>query len=109
LSERYKEAALAGQFGCASAMLKEAQLRGLTLATIGDQIIKPAMNEIGEMWRAGKIGVLDEHTATFATVQALTDLRLPDRNKEGAEKLALVGCCEGELHHIAATLVCELL
>ena len=29
------------------------------------------MVEIGEMWRAGRIAVLDEHIATCATLQGL--------------------------------------
>jgi MerR family transcriptional regulator, light-induced transcriptional regulator len=109
LSGRYREASLARQFGCATAMLREAHLRGLSLATIGDEIIRPAMHEIGEMWRAGKISVLDEHAATFATVRALIELRQHMEEKERTEKLALVGCSEGEFHHVAALLVCHLL
>jgi excisionase family DNA binding protein len=109
LAERYKEASLAGQFGCASAMLKEAHRRGHTLATLGDQVISPAMSAIGEMWRAGKIGVLDEHTATFATVQALMQLQMPIPEAERSEKIALVGCAEGEFHHLAALIACNLL
>lgn len=109
LVSRYREASLARQFGCVSAMLKEAQLRGFTLAAIGDEIISPAMHEIGEMWRAGKISVIDEHTATFATVRALMQLRLRAEEKESLERVALVGCAEGEFHHLAALMVCNIL
>lgn len=109
LAEAYREVSLAGRFGCATAMLKQASLRGHTLAAIGDEIIKPAMHEIGEMWRAGKISVVDEHTATFATIHALVEVGLIVGEKEGSEKLALVGCAEGEFHHVAALLVCHLL
>lgn len=109
LAEAYREASLAGRFGCAAAMIKEASLRGHTLAKIGDEIIRPAMHEIGEMWRAGKISVLDEHTATFATIHALVEQGLIVGEKEGSEKLALVGCAEGEFHHLAALMICNLL
>ena len=109
LAERYKEASLAGQFGCAIAMLKEARRRGHTLATLGDKVIGPAMYEIGEMWRAGRIGVLDEHTATFATVQALIESHMSAPKIECSDRSALVGCSEGEFHHLAALMMCNLL
>jgi MerR family transcriptional regulator, light-induced transcriptional regulator len=109
LSRRYREAALAGQFGCAAAMLKEARRRGHTLAFIGDRVIAPAMRDIGEMWRAGRVGVMDEHTATFATIQALMEWNPPAQKKQPSEKLALVGCSEGELHTLAAIIVSAIL
>lgn len=109
LARRYREASLARQFSCAAAMLNEAKVRGFTLAAIGDEIIKPAMRDIGEMWRAGKISVLDEHASTFATIHALVGLGLIGEEKNHSEKLALVGCAEGEFHHVAALIVCNLL
>lgn len=109
LSRRFKQAALAGYDGFASSLLNQYQSRGLSLVTIAEEVIRPAMHEIGEMWRAGKIGVLDEHLATLATARALADLRSKVERKHDSSRLALVGCSEGELHQIASALVCGLL
>jgi methanogenic corrinoid protein MtbC1 len=109
LSDRYKTALLDGNQSYASSLLRRAYLGGVSLARIGDEIIRTAMQEIGEMWRAGKIGVLDEHMATFSTAQALAELRSITKKKHESGRLALVGCAEGELHHLASVLICYLL
>nr|AIA10965.1 B12 binding domain protein [uncultured bacterium] len=109
LSERFKQAALSGYGGFTSSLLNQYHSHGMTLAAIAEEIIRPAMHDIGEMWRAGKIGVLDEHLATLATTRALADLRSKIKKEQDANRLALVGCSEGELHQIASSLVRDLL
>lgn len=109
LSERFKQAALAGHNGFASSLLNQYHSHGLTLAAIAEEIIRPAMHDIGEMWRTGKIGVLDEHLAMLATTQALADLHSKTKKGHDSNRLALVGCSEGELHQLASSLVRDLL
>ncbi|MFP5260748.1 MAG: cobalamin-dependent protein [Blastocatellia bacterium] len=109
LSLRFKQSVLAGYDGFASSLLNQYHSRGLSLVTIAEEVIRPAMHDIGEMWRAGKIGVLDEHLATLATVRALADLRSKIERENDSGRLALVGCSEGELHHLASALVRALL
>lgn len=109
LSERFKQAALAARNDFASSLLDKYHRHGLSLATIAEEIIRPAMHDIGEMWRAGEIGVIDEHLATMATTQALDDLNSKSEKQHDANRLALVGCSEGELHHLASSLVRDLL
>jgi MerR family transcriptional regulator, light-induced transcriptional regulator len=109
LSGRFKQAALAGSDGLASSLLNQYHSRGLSLAVIAEEIIRPAMHDIGEMWRVGKIGVLDEHLATLATARAIADLHSKTEKKRGSDRLALVGCSEGELHQLASSLVRDLL
>ncbi|HXG64252.1 MAG TPA: cobalamin-dependent protein [Blastocatellia bacterium] len=109
LSGRYRNAALGGQSEVTTELLARAYHHGLSLATIGDEIIKPAMHEIGEMWRSGKIRVFEEHLATFATLQSLLELHRSYVKKDCTGQSALVGCAEGESHEVASTLVRYLL
>jgi excisionase family DNA binding protein len=109
LSNCYKQAALAGQSVLISSLLNQWNEHGLSLATIGEEIIKPAMREVGEMWRTGKIRVLDEHLATLSTIEALTDLHRDVAKNAGSNRIAIVGCSEGELHQLASILVRDLL
>jgi excisionase family DNA binding protein len=109
LSERFKQAALAGFNGFASSLVNQYHSHGLSLAAIAEEIIRPAMHDIGEMWRTGKIGVLDEHLAMLATTQALADLHSKIKKEHDSNRLALVGCSEGELHQLASSLVRDLL
>lgn len=109
LSRRYKEIALSGKYESASVMLRRAYMHGVSLAMIGEQIIRPAMIEIGELWRTGKIQVLDEHVATFATLRGLALLHSIAAKRNGSNRLALVGCTEGEFHCVGAALVHSVL
>jgi methanogenic corrinoid protein MtbC1 len=105
LSRRYKEAALSGKPQAASVMLRRAYLYGVSLAKIGEAIIRPAMSEIGELWRTGKLHVLDEHLATFATLRGIRELHSVAAKQDKSGPLALVGCSEGEFHCVGASLV----
>ena len=109
LSKRFKQAALSAHNDFTSSLLDQYHRHGLSLVTIAEEIIGPAMQEIGEMWRSGKIGVIDEHLATMATTQALADLNSKTEKKDNTNRVALVGCAEGELHHLASSLVRDLL
>jgi MerR family transcriptional regulator, light-induced transcriptional regulator len=109
LAERFRQAALAGQFDFVAYLFNKSQEHGMSLASIGEELIRPAMREVGELWRTGKIGVLDEHLAMVATCGALTALHANVEKKDEAERLAIVGCAEGELHQLAALLVRDLL
>jgi methanogenic corrinoid protein MtbC1 len=105
LSLRYREAAIAGQSKLASTILTRAYLSGMSLATISEEIIRPAMWEIGEMWRAGKVKVFEEHIATFSTMQALAELHSIAARKPVNGRTAIVGCSDGELHQVAAIII----
>ena len=109
LTDLYRQAALAGKSTAVLCLLSRSNRHGLSLATIGEQIIKPAMHDVGQLWRTGRIGVLDEHLATFSTLEALADLQTSVAKKEGHDLCAIVGCAEGELHELASILVRDLL
>ncbi len=109
LAECFKQAALAGQFSFVAKLFDKLHDYGLSLATLGEEIIRPALREVGELWRTGKIGVVDEHLAIVAITSALAALHANVENQPGTERLAIVGCAEGELHQLAAMLVRDLL
>jgi methanogenic corrinoid protein MtbC1 len=104
LANLYEQAALAGKSSLVSSLFNQSSRHGLSLATIGEEIIRPAMQEVGTLWRAGRIGVLDEHLATFSTIEGLTALQSGIAKGE-SNRRAIVGCSEGELHELASILV----
>lgn len=109
LARRYRQVALAGKYHCVAELLIRAYLRGFSLAMICEEIIRPALNEVGDSWRAGKIKILDEHLATSTTIQALSELHGIVEKKKSQGRLALVGCPDGEIHQIASEVVRYLL
>ena len=109
LARRYRQAATAGKHHCVTEFLIRAYRRGFSLAMIGEEIISPALKEVGDQWRSGKIRVFEEHLATTATTQALSELHDIVEKKQSQDRLALVGCPDGEIHQIAAEVVRYLL
>ncbi|HYP27942.1 MAG TPA: B12-binding domain-containing protein [Blastocatellia bacterium] len=105
----YKEKALAGDERTIAALVTQAFMHGMSVPTICEKIIKPAMAEVGELWRVGKAEVYEEHLATFATLHALAELQALIPRKPGHGRLALVGCSEGEFHQVASVMVRHIL
>ncbi len=109
LARRYRQAATAGKHHCVSELLIRAYLRGFSFPIISEEIVTPALKEVGDLWRAGQIRVFEEHLATEATTQALSELHGIVEKKQSQDRLALVGCPDGEIHQVAAEVVRYLL
>lgn len=80
-------------------------LSGKPLAHIFDNLVAPAMHQIGELWYVGKLTVAQEHLATRAVMNAMYKLRsvLPvSKDRHG-----LIFCCgvEGDFHELSPYLV----
>jgi methanogenic corrinoid protein MtbC1 len=100
---------MAGKYHCVAELLIRSHLRGFSLAIISEEIIKPALFEVGEMWRSGKIRVFEEHMASRVTTQALAELHTIVEKKQSQGRLALVGCPDGEIHQLGSEVVRYLL
>lgn len=105
LSNLYLSSAVAGEDRDITVLLNRLYLSGTSLVTIAEQIIRPAMWQIGEMWRTGRLQVYEEHLASFATLQALAELNRVLARKPAVNRLALVGCSEDEFHLLASVIV----
>ena len=65
----------AGSAREARGLLLASYMSGVSVAEIFDQIIAPAMHQIGELWRHDDQGVFIEHRATDICLQAINQLR----------------------------------
>lgn len=99
-------ALLAGCEEEAANMLIGEFLRGARLARIFDDLMCPAMRQIGELWSSGELTVTEEHLATRAACNAVHKLRnvLPVSETSGD---ALAMCCaiETDFHELPTYLV----
>lgn len=94
--------------GCeeeAANLLIGEKLHGKSLAEIFDDLVCPAMRQIGELWSMGEITVTEEHLATRAVCNAVHKLRnaLPVSESSGA--LAMCCAAEGDFHELPTFLV----
>ncbi len=79
-------------------------LKGEPLVDIFDNMISPAMRQIGELWVKGELSVAQEHLATRAAHSAVNKLRstLPVPKISG--ELAFCAAFEGDFHELPTHL-----
>lgn len=81
----------------ANTLLDEA-LAGLTVETVADHIVLPAMRAIGERWQSGEVSVAQEHFATGVVRGRMLSVA---RNwGAGSGPRALLACPPGEDHDL---------
>ena len=81
----------------ANTLLDEA-LAGLTVETVADHIVLPAMRAIGERWESGEVSVAQEHFATGVLRGRMLSVA---RNwGAGSGPRALLACPPGEDHDL---------
>jgi MerR family transcriptional regulator, light-induced transcriptional regulator len=82
---------------------------GISMSTIGDEIIRPAMVEIGEMWASGKLKINEEHIASHALLEAIILLSPELYRKPPNGLLAICACAEEEYHEIGLRILAYVL
>jgi methanogenic corrinoid protein MtbC1 len=102
----FLEAILAGHRAPAMAEARAHLARGVPY--LYEQIVQPALEEVGERWQQNRISVADEHLAA-ATAQSVIASLYPEFPWPSAGPPALVACVEGERHEIGARMFADLL
>lgn len=77
--------------------------RGVPIATLGDLLFGPLVEQIGIDWEEGQVGIGEEHRMTHLLIDALYALRRPEAEREAP--FALVACPESAHHELGALLV----
>jgi methanogenic corrinoid protein MtbC1 len=109
LARRYLETQLAGDLRGALRLLDEALARGASISDLQCHVIQAAQREVGELWRGNRIGVAREHQASAISQVALAHLFSRAEPEPSRNLSVSVACVEGELHELAARLVCDFL
>jgi len=72
----------------------------ISIATIADEVVKPALMKVGAMWAEGKMEISREHLASQAVTEALVRLAPELHRKPSNGLVAACACAEGEFHEI---------
>lgn len=92
-----------------AALLISAYLEGQSLAALFDQVVKPSMHSIGELWFRGELSIADEHLATQTAIAAVQKLRSVIHRPTPTGIRALICGVEGDLHELPIHLLHALL
>lgn len=93
--------------GCEEAaanLLINEYLRGKSPSEICDELVCPAMWQIGELWAAGKINITQEHLASRVAHNAVYKLRQALSVSATVDKLAMCCAAAGDFHELPTHL-----
>jgi len=82
--------------------------RGADLAVLARDLIEPALDEVGRMWRSGDLSVAEEHLATALVFSSFSrQAAAVPCPPLGAPRL-LLSCLAGEFHELGVRIVSEV-
>lgn len=105
--EALRAADAGGAYRLASGALEE-----LPLAAVYQEVITPAMHELGRLWEEGVITVADEHLATALTHRVLAALRpgvMTGGERSAGRPRAMLAAVQGEHHALGLRMAADLL
>ncbi|MGN6259038.1 MAG: cobalamin B12-binding domain-containing protein [Solirubrobacterales bacterium] len=114
LSRTYLETLRAADAAGAYQVASRALAEGMSLAALYQEVITPAMYELGRLWEKGVVTVADEHLATALTHRVLGALRPPaflDQpfEAESEKPRAMLAAVQGEQHALGLRMAADLL
>jgi methylmalonyl-CoA mutase cobalamin-binding domain/chain len=80
---------------------------GATFDEICEEVLRPALYRIGELWERAEIGVADEHLAAAISETVLACIGAIASAPVDGEPRVLVCCTDGEGHALGARMVGE--
>jgi methanogenic corrinoid protein MtbC1 len=104
---QYLEAVLAGNLSEAHRLIIEQAQAGVSVTELYDQVLQPALSEIGRMWHRGEISVADEHFATATTRALLGGLRSYFPQPEPRSATVVATAVSGDFHDVGLRMVAD--
>ena len=110
LRRAYERAVLAGDEREAEAVISESIAAGLAETTIDDEIIRPTMRHVGDLWADGELSIAQEHLATSISMRVITLQRDAFRHarQRSSHRVVLAGL-EGEQHVVGLNMAASVL
>lgn len=109
ISSRFLELALAGRIYEAAAVVLNADEAGLPLLTMFQDVLTPALIELGEGWANGTVTVGQEHEVSELCRDLIADLTARHVGQVSGDFSVLAACVEGEQHELGLRMVFGLL
>ena len=82
--------------------------RGTSIENLADQIIGPAMSQIGQDWEMGRIDVMEEHRASQLCKSVLYELKAVLEERASKNRPRAVGGAPENDHSALATLLAQM-
>ncbi len=106
--ERYLKALLDGQRMEAQNLCIEYVHAEKTLKQLYEEVIKPALYEVGKLWERNQISVAEEHLATAITEGILNSFYADIIPEKYNHKKVVLACVEKEEHQVGIKMVADI-
>jgi methylmalonyl-CoA mutase cobalamin-binding domain/chain len=103
----YREALATGDARGALGTIDDLIDAGVEFDEICEEVLAPALYEIGELWESGRINVADEHLASSISETVVASIGAIAAAPPDAKPRILVCATDGEGHAIGARMVAE--
>jgi MerR family transcriptional regulator, light-induced transcriptional regulator len=105
--QAYRNALGAGDARTALGVVDSLIDSGAGFDEICEEVVRPALYEIGDMWERGEISVADEHLAAAISETVLACIGAISSAPVESDRRVLVCCSDGEGHALGARMVGE--
>jgi|GEM_PF-1651577 len=109
ISRNFLQHAIAGNTAAATKEILLADEIGLPLATLFDEVLRPALYEVGHRWAEGSLTVGQEHEISEMTRDLIGELTLRHAHRNVNLPSIVAACIPGEQHDLGLRMVCGLL
>jgi methanogenic corrinoid protein MtbC1 len=109
MSARFLRQAIAGDTAAATKDILRADELGLPLAKLFDEVLKPALYEVGHLWASGSLAVGQEHEISEMARDLIAELTLRHAQPDARLPVAVAACVAGEQHDLGLRMICGLL
>jgi excisionase family DNA binding protein len=108
LARQLAELLKQGDTGAARALVHGAYGGGLAVEALADQVIAPALRQVGHDWEKGRVDVWHEHRGTQICAAVLYELKAGlERPANGTRPVAVGGAPDGD-PYLLATLLAQM-
>lgn len=101
-------ALLKGESATVRAMVQGAYRAGMSIESLGDDVIAPAMHQIGHDWQVGSIDVMHEHRASEICASVLTELKEVLERRTRKKRPVAVGAAPERDLSVLPTLLAQM-
>ena len=109
LARRFMECAMQGDATGARHTVLSASTSGMPLVEIYDDVLRPALYEVGRRWANGDVTVVQEHELSAIVRDLIGELVAETQRSAMPSDVILAACVAGETHDLGLRMVSHLL
>lgn len=105
---QFTEALISGNRKQASAIAKKYASSQNQIKVFYEQVMKPALYEVGKLWEFNLITVATEHLATSISESVMNELYDVVINSNRVQQKVVLGCMEDEFHQVGVKIIADV-